>query len=187
MKNFRNSFVLLILVAFISSGCLTYEKKEYKFELTGENSGTLTIKYINIMSIMDDTLDVSEEDFEVLISEYLNGNKIENSFPGAQNIKKRLFEENGILCGEVIMDFDNLEDVKLYRFKDMGPFMLNLINFDESEVYKSSNGEYGGEIMPVVFWDGNSKNIELTTQYTSPDNTCVNLLSRFRSWSEAAK
>lgn len=186
MKNFRNSFILLILVAFISSGCLTYEKKEYKFELTGENSGTLTIKYINIMSIMDDTLDVSEEDFDVLISEYLNGDKIDNNFPGAQNINKRLFEENGILCGEVTMDFDNLEDVKLFRFRDLGPLMLNLINF-ESEVYKSSNGEYGGEIMPVVFWDGDSSKIELTTEYTNSDSTCVSLLSRFNSWSEAAK
>ena len=186
MKNLRNSFIFLILVAIISSGCLTYEKKEYKFVLSSDTTGTLTIKYYNIMSIMDDTLDVSEEDFEVLISEYLNGDKIENSFPGAQNITKRLFEENGVLCGEVTMDFDKIEDVKLFRFKNLGPLMLNLINF-ESEVYKSSNGEYGGEIMPVVFWDGSSKSCELTTEYTHPDKTCVSLLSRYSSWNEAAK
>ena len=111
----------------------------------------------------------------VLISEYLNGDKIENSFPGAQNITKRLFEENGVLCGEVTMDFDKIEDVKLFRFKNLGPLMLNLINF-ESEVYKSSNGEYGGEIMPVVFWDGSSKSCELTTEYTHPNKTSVSLI-----------
>ncbi|MCD4772099.1 MAG: hypothetical protein K8R41_01800 [Bacteroidales bacterium] len=187
MKNFRNSFMLLILVAIVSSGCLTYEKKEYKFELKSENSGTLTIKYFNIMSIMDDTLDVSEDDFDVLISEYLNGDKIENSFPGAQNITKRLFEENGVLCGEVTMDFTDIKDVRLFKYNDLGPLMFNMINLEESEVYKSSDGKYGGEIMPVVFWDGSSNSCELSTELTLPDNTCVGLLSRFKSWSEAAK
>ena len=185
MKNFQNSLLLIILLALISSGCLTYEKKEFK--LTGKNSGVLTMKYINIMSIMDnDTLDVSEDDFDVLVSEYLNGEEIENKFPGAKNIQKRLFEENGVLCGEVSMDFDNLEDVKLYRFKDIGPLMINVINFEDTETYKSSNGDYGGDIMPVVFWDGNFTELELTTQYTTPDKTCVSLLSRYKSWQETA-
>lgn len=184
MKNFRISIIFLIVMAVVAGGCLTYEKKEYKFVLNSDTSGTLIIKYYNIMSVMDDTLDVSEEDFEVLISEYLNGNKIENNFPGALNIKKRLFEENGVLCGEVTMDFSKLEDVKLFKYSGVGPLMFNAVNFEESETYFSSNGKYGGDIMPVVFWDGKSKKCELTTEYTHPDKTCISLLSRFNSWSE---
>ena len=187
MKNIRSSIIFLVLIALISSGCLTYEKKEYHFKLSGENSGTLTIKYINIMSIMDDTLNVSEDDFDELVSEYLNGNIIENSFPGALNIKKKLFEENGVLCGEISMDFNNLEDVKIYRYLGKGPYMFNTSNFDDYEAFESSNGEFGGEIMPVIFWHENFTLFDFITTNTKPDQSCVSMMNHYKSWSEAAK
>ena len=67
----KNAFKILALAffAFLLSSCLTVEKKLYKWELTGPNSGKLTITYVNIMSDMDDTLDVSVEDFNELLND----------------------------------------------------------------------------------------------------------------------
>ena len=90
-KNYLALFAVILSVLFVS-GCLTCEKKEYTFKFTGKDSGELTIKYINIMSTMDDTVDVSEEDFTSLINDYLEGSEIESEYPDATVISKRLFE-----------------------------------------------------------------------------------------------
>ena len=104
MTKLKVLFVFL-LSAFIFSGCLTVEKKEYVFKLTGKTSGTLTIKYINIISNNEDDKDVSEQDFQELINDYFNGSSIDEYYPSAKNIEKRLYEENGVLCMEVTMNF----------------------------------------------------------------------------------
>ncbi|MDD3744667.1 MAG: hypothetical protein PHX54_13670, partial [Lentimicrobiaceae bacterium] len=64
------------LIMLILNSCLTVEKKSYTFEFTGENSGTLTIIYHNIISVMDDGQDVSEQDFKEMLNQYMDGNQI---------------------------------------------------------------------------------------------------------------
>lgn len=91
-------------------------KKEYNFELTGENSGRLTIRYINILSVMDDGQDVTTADFQELLDKYINGDQILQDYPGATNIKTRLFEDNNQLCGEVSLDFADLSSARLYQY-----------------------------------------------------------------------
>jgi hypothetical protein len=182
MKKISFFSFLFALVVFILSGCLTVEKKEYKFELTGENSGKLTIKYINILSVMDDTLDVSEEDFQELLSSYLYGESIETDYPEATNIEKRIFEEDGVLCAEVTMEFEDISAVKLFQYDPDCPYMLNLGSFMDTETYLESNGSYGGEDMPVVFWPSNRKIFTVTTQVTTPDETTISMVSNYRDW-----
>jgi len=182
MKKTMFHLVCLLIIALLVNGCLTVEKKEYTFELTGENSGKLTIKYINIMSIKDDTLDVSEEDFNELITSYIDGEQIEENYKGATVINKRLFEENGVLCGEVIIEFNDLAGVKLYQYDNKSPFMLNISNTLDTEAHEKSNGEYGGEIMPVIFWSNKLKKLNLTTIITKPDNTTISLLNKYYNW-----
>jgi hypothetical protein len=173
---------LIVIVLFLS-GCLTCEKKEYSFELTGDNSGRLTIKYINIMSTMDDSLDISEEDFNSLIFDYYEGSELENEFPEATLVSKRLFEENGVLCGEIVFDFKDLAGGHLYQHKGKGPYMYCLSCFSiDSEYFNASNGEYGGDVMPVVFWDDQLKTLTLTTDVTAPDETVISLLDHYLSW-----
>ncbi|MFU8843995.1 MAG: hypothetical protein ACNA7V_09340 [Bacteroidales bacterium] len=169
----------IALVALFTS-CLTIEKKVYTFEMKDNNSGTLTIKYVNIMSIKDDNTDVSEADFEELISEYIDGNKLESDYPGAVVKSKRLFEENGELCGEVIIEFTELASVGLYQYDSKSPYMFNIGSFFDSESYLSSNGEFGGDVMPVIFWPRNLKTLTLTTLTTTPDESTVGLVSLFR-------
>jgi hypothetical protein len=178
----KTLFVLpvLALVLLFISGCLTCEKKEYTIKMTGKNSGTLTIKYINIMSSMDDSLDVSDEDFMTLINDYYTGSSVEEEYPGTTLVDKKLFEENGVLCGEITLAFSDLSQVKLYQHGEKGPFMypLNCGSLD-SETFEGGNGEYGGDVMPVVFWDAGMKSLEMNTIVTYPDETTLSLLDEY--------
>ena len=65
----------------------------------------------------------------------------------------------------------------LYQYDEGCPIMFNVSSFLESETFLSSNGEYGGEIMPVVFWEKSLKTLKLTTTITAPDETTIGLLS----------
>lgn len=177
------SLILFTFFALIFlSGCLTVEKKEYTFVLNDNHSGTLTIKFINILSLKDDGNDVSKTDFEDLINNYIDGHEIDDDYSTAIIRSKRLFEEDGVLCGEVIIDFDNLADVGLYQYDNKSPYMFNVGSFLDSENYLKSNGEFGGDIMPVVFWPKSLKSFNLTTFVNEPDETTLSLLDEYKNW-----
>jgi hypothetical protein len=172
----------IALVLLFLSGCLTVEKKEYTFVMKDKNSGTLTIKFVNILSLKDDTTNVSASDFEELIANYIDGNEMEADFENALIRGKRLFEENGVLCGEVVIDFNDLESVGLFRYDEKSPYMFNVSSFLDSESFLKCNGRYGSDAMPVVFWPDNMDILELTTQITTPDETAVSLLTEYNNW-----
>ncbi len=174
--------LILIVVAVSISGCLTCEKKEYVFKLTGANSGKLTIKYVNIFSSLIDSTGELAVDYDELINMWLLGEKIERDFPGAKKFKKKLYKENGTLCGEVTMEFDDLSKVNLYRHMGKGPYMFSMSGVnDDSEVFLQSNGEFGGEKMPVIFWPEDTRTLRFSTKVATPDSTCVSMLDRWEN------
>lgn len=175
-------FFALAFIALIFSSCLTVETKEYTFIFTGENSGNLTIKYVNILSVMDEEKDVTAEDFAEILERYINGNQIAEDFPGATNIKTRLYEANGQLCGEATMDFPSLSAARLYQYDKNSPLMMSISAAFDSETYISSNGSYGNDYMPVVFWPAGSKSLTVTTSVSAPDETSLSLVDEFRKW-----
>jgi len=130
----------------------------------------------------DDTADISETDFNELISGFIDGDGLDQDYPDAILRSKKLFEENGVLCGEAIIDFNNLRNVGLFQYDSKSPYMFNIGSFLESETFLNSNGEYGGDVMPVVFWPKSLKSLTLTTYVTTPDETTVSLLSQYNSW-----
>ncbi len=79
----------------------------------------------------------------------------------------------------MIIDFEELSQVGLYQYEDKGPYMINVGSFLEGESFLTSNGEYGGDIMPVVFWPKSTETLSLTTYVTSPDESTVGLLSLY--------
>ncbi len=177
----KKSIIILFsfTILFGLTSCLTVEKKIYTFELKDSNSGTLTIKFINILSMMDDSTDISSSDFDELKSKYIDGNQIAQDYENAVVRSKRLFEEDGTLCGEVIIDFNDLKSVGLFQYDSKSPYMFNVSSFLESETYLNSNGEFGGDVMPVVFWSKSLKTLNLTTYVTTPDETTVSLLAQY--------
>lgn len=182
MKKQINFLATLLFVAVMLSGCLTVEKKEYTFEFTGENSGILTIRYINILSIMDDEMDVSESDFDELINTYLYGSSIEEEYPLANIVSKRLYEENEMLCAEVVIEFPDLAAAKLHQFNKDSYYMYALCQCLNSESYLSSNGSFGSAEVPVVIWPAGSRKLELVTSVTEPDETTISLLPYYQAW-----
>jgi len=175
-------FLVLIVTALSLVSCLTCERKEYVFKLTGKNSGKLTIKYVNIFSSLIDSTSELTADYEELADLWFNGEKVEMDFPQAKKFRKRLFEENGTLCGEVTMEFDDLSKVGLYRFMNKGPFMFSMSGVnDDGENFAQSNGDFGGDKMPVIFWPEDAKTLRFSTKIATPDSTCVSML---KMWEE---
>ena len=166
----------------VMSSCLTTEKKEYIFKFTGKNSGTLTIRYINLMSASDDSTDRSKGDFHELLNKYINGDLISKEYPTATNIRKQLFELNGQLYAEIVMDFQNLEAAKLYQYDANSPFMLCLTTETDTEHFVESNGIYGGKTMPVVLWNKDLKELHVTTSITQPDQSTKSLADAYKEW-----
>jgi len=181
---------LLIFTAlpFLLAGCLTCERKEYTIRLTGENSGRLTIKYVNIFSSMIDSTGELSSDYAELMDLWLNGEKLERDFPQAKKVKKRLFEENGTLCGEVTMEFDDISKIHLFRYLAKGPYMFSMSGVnDDGETFVQSNGEFGGEKMPVIFWPEDARTLRFSTKIATPDSTCVSMLERWSQKQESDK
>jgi hypothetical protein len=175
-------YYLVLIISVFSlnlAGCLTVETKEYYFNLKNGNSGEGRIKYINIMR-SEDSATTIENDYEELVNSYLKGNKPEDELLGIKNLKKRLFEEDNHLCGEITFEFDDISALKFYRYKDdVWCYYIPASSFGifgGGESYFSSNGTYGGENMPVVFWEANQRKFEIKTTVSQPDPKNVSLL-----------
>lgn len=179
--------LLLTALAFYFQGCLIVETKEYTFKIKKDGSGEAVIKYINIMTDSKDSAGVPEKDYEDLINSYFNGDKLQEDYPNAKNIRKRLFEEDNQLCGEVKFDFDDITKFKFYKYKGKGPwcyYVTSTTGMFGGEQYFSSNGTYGGADMPVIFWDGKEKKFEFKTTVSQPSKNTMSLLDLWKSKGE---
>jgi len=85
MKRNLLIWTILIICGIVPQRLPDLRKERVYFWADRNNSGRLTIKYINIMSIKDDTLDVSVEDFESLLNDYYDGEELQNAFPMQQS------------------------------------------------------------------------------------------------------
>ncbi len=182
-KSLLLSIVVLVL-AFVVSSCLTCETKEYKISFTGKNKGKLTIKYNNIMSKFDsEELTQQEElnkDYNELIDNYIKGDEATKAFPNAKLVSKRLFEENGKLCGEAVYEFEGLDQVKIFQPNDKCPYMYYISDL-MTETYKNSNGTKGPDYFPAIYWDNTSKSLEFTTTVNEPDDKTTSLYSKWKA------
>ena len=177
--------VLLLFTFFLSIGlpaCLTVGSKEYHITLNPDHSGEAVIKFINIMSEADDTVDISNDDFHQLIDFYLQGNQLEKENPGFHNVKKRLFEEDSVLCGEITFTFDSLGSVRIFKYDASSPFMYAVGSPLSSEQYVESNGMLGRDWMPIVFWPKDSRELYIKTKIVSEVSFHRSLLQNFKVW-----
>lgn len=171
-----------VVLTFLLSGCLTVEYKEYYIKLKNSQSGEATIRFINIVSESDDTTDITKDDFQTLIETYVNGNKFERDNPGLRNVKKRLYEDKGMLCGEITFTFDSLSVVRFFKFDKDSPYMYYASNPLSSETLVETNGMVGEPWMPVVFWKKDAREFYVKTKVTSEARFRTSLLKQYRDW-----
>lgn len=183
----KKTFLLLavIVLAINLTGCLTVETKEYSFKLNKGSSGEGSIKYINIMRTIDSAGSI-DADYDELVGSYLNGTMPENELQGVKNVKKRLFEEDNHLCGEITFEFDDIKTLKFYNYKNLawGYYISasSLGMIGSSEQFFSSNGTYGEANMPVIFWDNGEKEFIFKTTMSQSEERKESLLDK---WKEA--
>jgi hypothetical protein len=180
----RHFPLTILLVVWSLSGCLTVENKEYHITLTTDHSGEATIKFLDIVSETDDTIDISDDDFQQLIEFYLEGTQLEAENPGFRNVRKQLYEEDGMLVGEVTFDFDSLSVVRLFKFDEDSPFMYFVGSPFSSELLVETNGSFGQDWMPVVFWEKDTRELYVKTKVASEVVHHRSLLKNFKEWQE---
>ncbi len=182
---FFATLVLLTVIAFGSSGCLTAEHKEVRLSLNPDGKGGHgVITFTNISSEPGDTIDVSHEDFNSLITEYYQGRKVETDNKGMHNLHKKLFRDGNSLMGQIDFDFDDISKVGGYQFKGKGAYMYYTVadGFFTSGQYEASNGTYGGEKMPVIFWDSSERELYFKMALSTPQEVRHSLADMFTNW-----
>lgn len=183
--NIRSLVAVLLLSTVLFSGCLTAEYKEIRLTLNSDGtSGRGVLVFTGISSTPGDTLDVSREDFATLINEYYLGNKIEIENKGMKNVQKKLYMDRGELVGEVTFEFEKLSDLGIYQHNGKGPYMYYTIadGFFTSGQYESSNGQYGGEKLPLVFWQENTREFKIRMALSTPQEERRPLAALFQDW-----
>jgi hypothetical protein len=160
------AFAAIALVALLVSSCLKCEKKTYTWNFTGATSGTLIVKWTNIMSEvsysdMDSTM---HADYNDLVNRFIDGTEAEDEFPDAKFVSKRLFEENGVLCGEAVFEFTDISQAKIYKYDKSTPMM-----FYTADTVLFSNGTKGPKYMPIVAWENNQKSPWVTTSISATE------------------
>ncbi len=176
----------LFLLAF-TQGCLTAGHKELRLSLASNGvsgSGMLLFSGIHSESATDTTKEI-KEDFNSLISDYYQGKKIEQTLPGIKNVKKRLFVDGKELVGEITFDFDDISQLGFYRYKGSGCYMYYTLadGVFSSGQFEASNGTYGGEKMPIVFWDQSSRDFYIKVGLSSGQAPEHSLLDLYAAWS----
>lgn len=177
--------LLGLLLLPLAAGCLTSEFKEYRIKLRPDRSGEATIRFVNVMTESDDTTATAESDFDELVGGYLQGTKIERSNPGLRNIRKRLYEQDGVLVAEISFAFDSLASMRLFKFDGSSPIMYYVGDRYTNEQLVETNGTYGRDWMPVVFWPSGSGELFLRTRMVSQASQRRSLLREYREWQAA--
>lgn len=177
--------IAVVACAAFLAGCLTVESKEYHIKLRSDFSGEATIRFVNILSESEDTLDITSDDFKQLTEFYLEGTQLEKDNPGFKNVRKRLYEQNGVLMGEVSFSFDSIAAVRIFRYDRSSPFMYFVGSPLSAEQLVETNGTRGPDWMPVVFWNRENTEFYVKTKVVSEVSYQRSLVKRFQEWQAA--
>jgi hypothetical protein len=189
MKVSRLAFLLAVLAGIVLlSGCISVEKKEYRFKLNADGTGTGTIRFVNIVSSDDNGKDVSFKDFAELVTDYLEGTKFEDDYPAFHVTGKKLVEENGQLVGEVNFTFASFDSAGFFRSAkcDCCP-TLYFVNTDKGqETVTESSGQIITDVASAPFIEWTPKSGDLTISTTLMDDTSNthSMIAHYRQWAK---
>lgn len=180
--------LVLLLSAVAFGGCLTAARKTISLKVETNGSGTGKIVFYDIKSMQEDNTDRSLEDYSRLVDTWLHGTQFEAANPALLDVKKRLVADGNQLNGEISFRFLNYNDIGLYRHNDAGPWMYYAyLNTSEIEQFDSSNGDFAGETMPIIFWPPLTKEFEIMNVFESGDRPEVSLFPLYERIGDSPK
>jgi hypothetical protein len=191
VKKIAIVIMLSAVAGFLLSGCLGVEKKEYRFTLNPDGSGSGVIRYINLVSIddnsgSDSSKNVSFKDFATLVSDYIEGTKFEEDNPRYKVTGKKLFEENGVLVGEVTFTFTSLDSAGFFR--RAGCECCPVLYFNRSETGDETVTETNGRLVegvassPFIEWEGKTREFTFKTTAMSDLSGTHSMVEYYRTW-----
>ncbi len=185
MKLIPSATLPILLATFLSltaAGCLTVERKEITFWVKPDGSGNGRLVFRGIGSVQENGTDNTLTDYTHLVNTYFKGKELEERYPAYSDFKKRIYEENGKLVGEVTFRFSHYEDVGLYRYQDRGPWMYHIGYRSEFvvEQFDTSNGTAATELMPVLFWPENTTEFRISSHFDGSDLSVRPLLPLYK-------
>ncbi|MCP4580609.1 MAG: hypothetical protein GY839_03270 [candidate division Zixibacteria bacterium] len=180
-------FIIVAAIALLIGGCLTTEFKEYHFKINADGSGEGTIKHINIVSEEDEGQNVSFADFGELTNDYLEGTTFEEANEHLQITDKKLYEDGGMLMGEICFTFSSMDSIGFYYDSSCkcSPFMYYAGSLAETII--ESNGNYLGENrdFPIILWDDKSGEFYFKTLVKEDMSDAHGLLPLYNAWLES--
>ena len=166
------------------TGCLTPEYKEYYYTINDDGTGEGRMKFINLVSEEEDEEDVSAKDFGELITDYYEGEQFSEDNPHLTITDKKLYEEEGMLMGEVWFTFESADSIGFYRYEDCNccPWMLYIGSI--SETYLESNGTFLGadRDFPMIVWDDGQDEFYFKTHLKEDMSNGHELLPLYKAW-----
>jgi hypothetical protein len=185
------AFIMLAAAAVLLGGCLGVEKKEYRFTLNPDGSGSGVIRYVNIVSNddnsgTDEAKNVSFKDFAELASDYLEGSKFEDDHPYLKVTGKRLLEENGVLVGEVTFTFTSLDSAGFFRRPQCD--CCPVLYFNKTEAGEETVSETNGRLVegvassPFIEWEGSAREFTFKTTVVSDLSGTRSMVDYYRTW-----
>jgi hypothetical protein len=179
---------VLLAISVLISGCLTAGHKEMRVSLNPDGrSGTATVLFSRIHSeATSDTSDLTKDDFNSLITEYYQGSKLSVMFPNISNIKKRIYLDGNELMGEMTFSFSDIADLGFFRYQGTGPFMYYTLadGYFSSGTFEASNGSFGGDKMPFIFWDASTRDFFVKVALSQAQAPERSLVAQWKAWSK---
>ena len=180
MKHLK--IIVLLLLALLIIGCLQPITKEYSFHLKPDGSGNGKIRFVDICSVDAEGEEGVVEDFDLLINDYVQGNYFEEENAQLNVTDKKLFEENGILVGEITFEFASLTDAGLFRYDECDCCPIMLIELTLGETIGQSNGKLADGVDGIYLWDKDESDISFSTVFEATDSGKVSLLPMYNEW-----
>jgi hypothetical protein len=180
--------LMLVAAALLLSGCIQIEKKEYRFTIKPDGSGQGMVRYINIVSTDEDGKDVSFKDYATLITDYLNGTKIDEDLPKLHITGKKLLEENNQLVAEIEFTFGTLDSAGFFGKADCKccPMIYFVKTSNGTETVTESNGQLveGVADSPFLTWPSDTKDFTFKTTCLQDTAGARSLLAHYRTWKD---
>jgi len=189
MNIFRHVLLCALCASLVvAAGCISVEKKEYRFRMNADGSGAGTIRFVNIVSSDDNGKDVSFKDFAELVTDYLQGTKFEDDYPALHVTGKKLVEENGQLVGEVSFTLASFDSAGFFRAAkcECCPTLFFIGTDKGQETVTESSGTIITDVAPSPFieWQPKSGDLTLKTTLMEDTSNIHTMLPHYRQWAK---